>query len=308
MGGVADRLVQLYDATAKKDDAAKWRAIHEQHEGTKVSAVHEVGNGLKLRGKLDGTTTTLVYDVKLTAGKTYVIDMVSPDRKALDPFLVLIDPDGDYLENDNDGGGGLNARITYRVVRTGVYRIRATSFDAGRGEFTLTVGEKKVNATRPDDSKKAVASEPQDAAAWINRGARHHKNNDLPGAIDAFKKAVAIDPQNAKAWNKLGNALEDINDLPGAIDAYRKAVAIEPKNAKAWFNLGVTLRGSKDLPGAIDAFKKTLAIDDQVADAWNNLGVALHESKDTPGAIDAFKKCSPSIRTTLKPGTTSAVP
>jgi tetratricopeptide (TPR) repeat protein len=136
----AERLVQLYDAT-KKDEAAKWRAIREQHEGTKVGGVHDVGDGLTLSGKLDGETSTLWYEVKLRAGKTYVIDMVSGDQKALDPFLVLTDSGGKHLAEDDDGGGGLNARIAYRALRDGVYRIHATSFDAGRGEFTLTVRE-----------------------------------------------------------------------------------------------------------------------------------------------------------------------
>jgi tetratricopeptide (TPR) repeat protein len=137
------RLVLLYDATGKTDDAAKWRAILEQHEGTLVGPVHDVGDGLKLQGKLDAQTATLVYQVKLSAGKLYVIDMVSPDPKALDPYLKLKDADGQQVAEDDDSGGGLNARIIYRAPRDGVYRIHATSFNAGSGAFTLTVREKK---------------------------------------------------------------------------------------------------------------------------------------------------------------------
>jgi serine/threonine protein kinase len=139
----AQRLVRLYDATGKTDDAAKWRAILEQHEGTLVGPVHDIGDGLKLHGKLDAQSPTLVYQVKFSAGKTYVIDMISPDQKALDPFLVLKDADGQQVAEDDDSGGGLNARIIYRALRDGVYRIHATSFNAGSGAFTLTVREKK---------------------------------------------------------------------------------------------------------------------------------------------------------------------
>jgi hypothetical protein len=42
---------------------------------------------------------------------------------------------------DDDSGGGLNARITFRAPADGIYRIRATSFNNGRGPFTLTVRE-----------------------------------------------------------------------------------------------------------------------------------------------------------------------
>jgi serine/threonine protein kinase len=137
------RLVQLYEATGKTDDAAKWRDVLQQHEGTLVGPVHDVGDGLTREGKLDGKTATLVYQVKLNAGKVYVIDMISPDPKALDPYLVLKTADGRYLAEDDDSGGNLNARIVYRALSDGVYRIHATSFNAGSGAFTLTVREKQ---------------------------------------------------------------------------------------------------------------------------------------------------------------------
>ena len=73
-----ERLVQLYEATGKKDEAAKWRKAREARVGKLLANAHEVGQGLELRGQLDKQTPALVYQVKLAAGKTYVIDMVSP--------------------------------------------------------------------------------------------------------------------------------------------------------------------------------------------------------------------------------------
>jgi serralysin len=87
----------------------------------------------------------------LVAGKTYVIDMVSPDPKALDPYLVLTDATGKKLAEDDDSGGGLNARITFRAEQAGTYRIQATTFNAGTGPFTLTVREQ---AQAPKEEKK----------------------------------------------------------------------------------------------------------------------------------------------------------
>ena len=71
--------------------------------------------------------------------------MVSPDQKALDPYLFLHDATGKKLAEDDDSGGGLNARIVFRVSADGVYRIQATSFmNVGRGAFTLTVREQAM--------------------------------------------------------------------------------------------------------------------------------------------------------------------
>jgi hypothetical protein len=77
----------------------------------------------------------------LAADKTYVIDMVSPDQKALDPFLVLSDAGGKTLAVDDDSGGGVNARIIFRALQDGTFRIRATSCNGRRGEFHLSVRE-----------------------------------------------------------------------------------------------------------------------------------------------------------------------
>lgn len=137
-----EHLVQLFEATNKKEDAAKWRQVlTTARRDVLFDSVHEIGKALELRGKLDRQTMTLIYQVKLSAGKAYVIDMVSPAPEALDPYLFLTDTAGKKLAEDDDGGGTLNARIVFRAPQDGVYRIRATSFNAGSGEFVLTVRE-----------------------------------------------------------------------------------------------------------------------------------------------------------------------
>jgi tetratricopeptide (TPR) repeat protein len=145
-----ERLVQLYDATDRKDEAAKWQKILENQVGKLVGPVHEVGEVLELRGNLDKQTSALIYQVKLAAGKTYVIDMVSPDQKSLDPYLVLSDTAGKKLAEDDDGGGGLNARIVFRAEQNRIFHIRATSFNGSAGVFILTVREKAY----PPNEKK----------------------------------------------------------------------------------------------------------------------------------------------------------
>src|SRR5262249_42647959 len=70
------------------------------------------------------------YVVKLKADRTYVIDMTSA---AFDTFLELYDPAGKKIADDDDSGGGLNARIIVTAPRDGEYRIQARSFHDGSG-------------------------------------------------------------------------------------------------------------------------------------------------------------------------------
>jgi hypothetical protein len=100
--------------------------------------------GLTLEETLDKTDTLdrvrkrpcKRYEIELTAGKTYVIDMIS---KKFDAFLRLEDVKGMQLAQDDDSGGGTNARIKFRPKADGAYRIIATSYAGGTGAFTLKV-------------------------------------------------------------------------------------------------------------------------------------------------------------------------
>jgi hypothetical protein len=78
------------------------------------------------------------YDVQMKAGKTYVIDMIS---KQLDSYLRLEDAAGKKLAQDDDSGGGTNARIRFKAPSEGVYRVYATSFGLETGLFLLKIRE-----------------------------------------------------------------------------------------------------------------------------------------------------------------------
>jgi hypothetical protein len=78
-----------------------------------------------------------LFTFAMEAGKTYQIDMKSG---ALDSYLFLESPDGDLLDQDDDGGGFPDARIVHKAAKAGSYRIICTHFGGGGfGEFTLTV-------------------------------------------------------------------------------------------------------------------------------------------------------------------------
>jgi len=78
-----------------------------------------------------------IITINFVAGQTYQIDHTS---KSFDAFLYLEDADGERLAEDDDGGGGLNARIVFRAAQSGAYRVIATSVGNGRfGVFSLSI-------------------------------------------------------------------------------------------------------------------------------------------------------------------------
>jgi hypothetical protein len=80
------------------------------------------------------------YNVRMQAGRTYQLDMVSGD---MDPFLRLEDANGKELAEDDDGGDNLNARIIFACPADGEYRVIAQNLWPGPGSFTLTLQQQR---------------------------------------------------------------------------------------------------------------------------------------------------------------------
>ena len=78
-----------------------------------------------------------VYTYPLHARQMVTIDLES---NQFDAFLRLEDATGLQLAQDDDGGGGLNARITFVAPRNDTYRIIATTFGPNAlGAYTLSI-------------------------------------------------------------------------------------------------------------------------------------------------------------------------
>jgi hypothetical protein len=77
------------------------------------------------------------YPIQLKTNTCYIIDLVKTGNQ--DPYLYLEDSDKKVVASDDDSGGDLNARITYRPTKDGEYRIIATTLDNSLGDLNLMV-------------------------------------------------------------------------------------------------------------------------------------------------------------------------
>lgn len=125
------------------------RAAVPEPAAQKDEPKKEPGKPLDVKGQLqdnDANDPTRnqpckIYMVKLQKGKTYVIDMASVD---FDTYLRLENTKGDQVAEDDDSGGGINgldAQIVYTPEKDDAFKIVATRFAEGTGNFTLTVRE-----------------------------------------------------------------------------------------------------------------------------------------------------------------------
>jgi hypothetical protein len=82
------------------------------------------------------------HPVMLEAGKPCVVSMESPKVQQgwFDTYLVILDPSGKVLHEDDDGGTDLNAMVVFTPTTTGQHRIVATCYPpAALGNYNLIV-------------------------------------------------------------------------------------------------------------------------------------------------------------------------
>ncbi|MEQ8997398.1 MAG: trypsin-like peptidase domain-containing protein [Coleofasciculus sp. B1-GNL1-01] len=100
-------------------------------------------NGTVIPGRLDQGSHVLaddnsffdIYAFEGRAGQQVQIDMTSGE---IDSYLILLDPNGNDLAQDDDSGGGTNARLFVTLPSDGIYLLMANAYEAGQtGSYNL---------------------------------------------------------------------------------------------------------------------------------------------------------------------------
>ena len=103
--------------------------------------------GLPIQGQLGAESSILpsdgsffdAYTFDGQAGQRIVIEM---DSAEFNTYLILLEPDGGNLAQDDDGGGSGNARLITTLPRSGRYTVLANSRLAGEtGQYRISVSE-----------------------------------------------------------------------------------------------------------------------------------------------------------------------
>lgn len=102
-----------------------------------VPIVMNVEASLVTNDEMPGNFNEMVYEVAMTAGRRYVIDMVSNE---FDAFVRVLNREGAIVAFTNECDRMHNTRVVFTPTETGVYRIGATSnAEHATGGFRLMV-------------------------------------------------------------------------------------------------------------------------------------------------------------------------
>jgi tetratricopeptide (TPR) repeat protein len=151
--------------------------------------------------------------------------------------------------------------------------------DAAEAEFRL--GHQKQQQTEFSGAiecyERAIAIDPNYAAAYSNLGVVKQQIGRLREAIAHYRQALAIDRNLAETASNLGSALAEAGETEEAIAEYERALSLNPNCAEALINLGLLREEQGDVAEAVRLYEQAIQVNPNCAEAYLNLAIALEE-------------------------------
>jgi tetratricopeptide (TPR) repeat protein len=122
-------------------------------------------------------------------------------------------------------------------------------------------------------ANKAVAANPESAAARVALSYAQQADFDLEGALSSVQAAVRSEPANALARARLAELFLSFGRLDEALDEAKKASAQHPGIARTQTVLGFAYLAQVQLRDSRDAFERAIGLDQ--ADPLPRLGMGL---------------------------------
>ena len=121
---------------------------------------------------------------------------------------------------------------------------------------------------------RAIELNPNNAAAYNNRGNAHREKSEIDKAIADCNKAIELNPQLAEAYNNRGAAYGANGEFDLALADCSKAIELASEDARVYNNLGVAYVKKGELNSAIVNFTKAIELNPDHANAYNNRGIS----------------------------------
>ncbi|MBI3437992.1 MAG: PPC domain-containing protein [Proteobacteria bacterium] len=99
-----------------------------------AAAGDDRANRIEIAGDLDD------YRVDLEAGAHYLIEVTAVGDDPLgDPYLTVLNSDGERVAADDDGGHGRNARLRFTPPQAGSYFLQASGLGGSTGSYKISI-------------------------------------------------------------------------------------------------------------------------------------------------------------------------
>ncbi|MEG4208026.1 tetratricopeptide repeat protein [Microcoleus sp. Pol7_A1] len=181
------------------------------------------------------------------------------------------------------------ARVTEALSAVAATFVPADSADA---EFRLGVDlqQQADFGGAIECYERAIAIDPNYAAAYSNLGVVKQQTGRLTEAIAHYRQALAIDRNLAETASNLGSALAEAGETEEAIAEYERALSLNPNCAEALINLGLLREEQGDVAEAVSCYEQAIQVNPNCAVAYLNLGIALEGQGEEGKAIANYER------------------
>nr|MCU0474612.1 PPC domain-containing protein [Anaerolineae bacterium] len=240
---------------------------------TVAPSTGQLASGVPLNGELTEQAQTASYTFNGAQGDTITLDLTSDD---FDPLVRVLSPDGAVLAEDDDSGGGIQARISEVVLpATGTYTVEVDSFrgvDPNRlvlGAYTLTLTltaapvEPTATPTLPPTATPVPTNTPEAAAPTAEPTTPAAEVTPDPTAIPLpTATPVTAEPAGSTAPDSLADlrllgygdtATVVFDGVPGASESFRMT-------GRAGDLVSITVKSAGDVDTAVRLFDSTGAL------------------------------------------------
>ena len=146
-------------------------------------------------------------------------------------------------------------------------------------------------------ARRAVALQPNMAAAWNNLGIILQEALKLDESRSSLERALALEPNDAQTINNLANTFKRLGLAAEAEKRWLAALELRPDYAEAYSNLANLYNDQGEFDRAESMARRAIELSPRLTDAHINLAgieTARHRPVDALRALDALLEFAPS--------------
>ena len=189
-------------------------------------------------------------------------------RDVLKIKALLVDPRDQVWKSKAIDNSGIY-RLVEATDRFKIYvavadsNTQLTTHDWIQARSYIERGRHLILQGKLDEAKRdldqAIRMAPERAsAAYLFRGAIHHRQGDRDAAMEDYSKAIQLMPDDDEAYDYRGDLRYQMKDYPGAVSDYRTLTKLKPDDPDAYSKLGIALIGLGNYKEAEQTFKVAL--------------------------------------------------